>query len=987
MKKTRLLLLLGLILCLLLTAGALAENGASSGASNTFELNGYTLERLGENTSECRIIAASDDLIQNGVLVLPDKLNDEVFIVGYAPSVISESIRILVVPSNYSVWMNEEEAPDQKIEYYVIAYKDFASLNENELDRLPDIRKGEYALCEFFREVINRNGNTSRSWNEEDLLLGEDIPEEIMGAKAYNLIDPSRISKQDGDWVYIGRDGRYGEGVCLLKYLGIADKTVVIPDTLGDLPVYEYSLSVLPDDVEYVYFPDYSSSRYSGEKRSSTLEFYGISYISYNVAAEERSDLIRQDASFTKGTYSAVRISRYKYTGNDFSSYSVDNPLPAESLLSEINGSPLSLKSLSWNIYYTDGDWQYSSDGNENTARISAYAGTAETSLVVPETIGGFRPSEVLLAGIPESVEIIYLPYNTYLSSSRSSFGPDESRSIIIVRYISYENASEYSSSLYQDTSFTEGSYAGVEINKNTYTASGSNYDSNISYPADSFPSEINGKPFHLGNLIRNATYTSGDYTYSLSAEGELFLMNGIPTDKKNALFVPSFVEEKQVRYLSFAELPEGITEIYLPTNTYFYRSDFARTHDINLFYYVDYALTQSENGWYGNYDVLPGELILTGANLLKASGSSEKLVLDYYAYPTEINGLPIRSELNADYILTYTSQPYTYYKMSESEICITGFTDSETRKVNIPETIDSLTVAAISSLSNYNWVFDVSDATEITLPSTLKVLGNFALRSNKANKLTLPEGLVELGSNAINLYSLKDITFPSTLQRIGTGALSNTRIQKITVPANITSLPNNCFSGMWYLKTLELPAGMTTIPAGLCENCNNLGTVTLPEGITSIGENAFHNCSRLGSITIPSTVTVIDKNAFNNCSRLAKLKFSGTKITTIEESAFVDCKALSKLDLPEGVVDIKHQAFYGTKLSQLVLPSTVKRIESVAFGSCASLGKVTMGAGVEEIAADAFADCKKNLTVFAPEDSYAKQWAETNGFVFKPTK
>ena len=971
MKKSRFLILLGLILCLLLTAcAAFAEGEAPAETAGTFEVNGFTLERLGNETSDCRIISAADDKIMNGILILPEKLGDNVNLIGYAPSVITENVRIVLVPWNYDIWMKEEEAPDRKIEYFVITYKNFKNLSDSEMDKLPDIQNGEYALVDFYREVISRNGNANRNWNDQDLLLAEDIPEDIYGAKAYNLIDSSKISKQEGDWIYIIRNNsRLGDYACLLSYIGAVEKNFIIPDKLGDLPVGEYAFAVIPDGVEYVYYPENCSTRYgSGEQLEKPIEYYGIGYISYESAAEDQPDYIQRDSTFTEGTYAATSINRWVYKGNDYNCNSVDQQIPADSLLAEINGNPLSLRNLSRALYFADGDWQYYFDGNEDRIDLVGYTGPADSTLIVPETVAGYLVDDIYLYGIPAGVEKVYLPYNVNLSSSRSSFGANESRTVTVIKYISYENAANYYSSLYEDPSFTEGSYAGVDIDQYTYSASGSSYsNSNAYFPADSFPAEINGKPFHLCNISNYATYTDGEYTYALSRDGsELYLINGVPTDKENVLFVPSYVAGKKVRYLSLSELPESITEIFLPSNAYFYRSDFKHAQDINLYYYIDYEMTQDENGWYQNYGILPGELMLVSANCVKVGGNSDKLVQDYYAYPTEINGIQLRRNLSKDYIETYTSGNYTYYKMSETEICICEFADKDARKVNIPETIDGLTVTAISSL-NSSRVFDVPYAEEITLPSTLKILGNYALYASNSKKLktiTLPDGLKEIGSYALNLYRLKDITLPDSLERLGSYAFYNTNIGKITIPGSVKVIPSN-----------------------VCYACYYLAAVTLSEGTTTIADEAFAGRTRLKSINIPASVTSIGKNAFNGCSKLGKVTFAGTGITRIEDCTFVDCKSLSKLDLPEGIESIGYQAFYGTKLGQLNFPSTLKSIESAAFGSCKGIAKITGGTGLESVADDAFQDCSTKLTFIVSEGSFLKQWAESKGFKTKPAK
>ena len=151
MKKTRLLVLLGLVLCLLLAACAAFAEGeapAETGedASAPVVVEGFTLDFPWEgNTSECVIAGADDSLIQDGVLVLPEKLGDYA-VRGYRLSLINGNVRILVANWNCRLYKDEEEAPDSKLEYYVIGYKNFSQLNDSDFDRAPDIQKGEYAL-------------------------------------------------------------------------------------------------------------------------------------------------------------------------------------------------------------------------------------------------------------------------------------------------------------------------------------------------------------------------------------------------------------------------------------------------------------------------------------------------------------------------------------------------------------------------------------------------------------------------------------------------------------------------------------------------------------------------------------------------------------------------------------------------------------------------------------------------------------------------
>ena len=60
---------------------------------------------------------------------------------------------------------------------------------------------------------------------------------------------------------------------------------------------------------------------------------------------------------------------------------------------------------------------------------------------------------------------------------------------------------------------------------------------------------------------------------------------------------------------------------------------------------------------------------------------------------------------------------------------------------------------------------------------------------------------------------------------------------------------------------------------------------------------------------------------------------------------------------VPEGVVEIGHKAFCETKIKEVVLPSTLKKISSFAFSECRYLKRVTLPDGLESLGFYSFAD------------------------------
>lgn len=153
--------------------------------------------------------------------------------------------------------------------------------------------------------------------------------------------------------------------------------------------------------------------------------------------------------------------------------------------------------------------------------------------------------------------------------------------------------------------------------------------------------------------------------------------------------------------------------------------------------------------------------------------------------------------------------------------------------------------------------------------------------------------------------------------------------------------------------------------------------------GLTSIGKNAFSK-STLQSVIIPETVTTLDENAFLNCSSLTSINLPA-KVKSLKQSALSGCTSMTTItvdeanetfcsvngvlfskdktqlvqfpiakattySVPEGTAIICRDAFFKSKLSSVVLPSSLKELKYDAFGACKSLTELTIPEGVTTI-------------------------------------
>ncbi|GLC90167.1 leucine-rich repeat protein [Lysinibacillus piscis] len=243
--------------------------------------------------------------------------------------------------------------------------------------------------------------------------------------------------------------------------------------------------------------------------------------------------------------------------------------------------------------------------------------------------------------------------------------------------------------------------------------------------------------------------------------------------------------------------------------------------------------------------------------------------------------------------------------------VTVTGYTGTMPTDLEIPSMIDNKTVTAIGPAAFYNKVLQ-----KVTIPSTVKQIGDGAFATNELIEVTFEQG--------------------SELTTIGIAAFSGSKIQSITIPATVQKIENATFQNNSELTTVNFEAGSV---------------------LTEIGPSAFKK-SKLQSITIPATVQKIEDSAFAENSELAAITFeAGSALTEIGSSAFW-LSDLRGITIPAAVQKIGNSAFRSNKLatvsfepdaalkeigdyafisnqlSGIMIPSKVKKIGELAFQS-----------------------------------------------------
>lgn len=334
---------------------------------------------------------------------------------------------------------------------------------------------------------------------------------------------------------------------------------------------------------------------------------------------------------------------------------------------------------------------------------------------------------------------------------------------------------------------------------------------------------------------------------------------------------------------------------------------------------------------------------------------------------------------------------------------------------------------------------FTVKDG--ILFSKDMKTLVHYPI-AKPGKSYTIPDGVDTLGTSAIADTELEEIKFPSTLEVLGDYAVSTSKnLKSVDLSSTkLSSTGNFAFAECSALTEIKFPESLVSIDGGAFWDCTSLAEVTLPPHLVHVGQNAFLNTA-LKEVEIPDSTSSIDfcafgyslsqtgeyvaddsftivgsqgsgaqsyasdmdtesgyQNKFNFMTpdqyalkkEMASLKrkdegdyeftekdggayiitctASDSKLTVPETldglpvrgtypSAFSSCTA-EEIILPDGMESLREMSFYNcTYLKSITLPQSMKTIGNNCFDSCTSLVTADLG-GATEIGEGVFTNC-----------------------------
>lgn len=164
------------------------------------------------------------------------------------------------------------------------------------------------------------------------------------------------------------------------------------------------------------------------------------------------------------------------------------------------------------------------------------------------------------------------------------------------------------------------------------------------------------------------------------------------------------------------------------------------------------------------------------------------------------------------------------------------------------------------------------------------------------------------------NYYDLTTVSIPDTVIKYDNRYI-------------VTGIDDETFQDCRLLTSVSLPASLKKIGDNAFRGCTSLETLHLPPSLNYLSPTAFYRCSSLNSITVDDNNTTYDSR--EGCNAV---------IETTTNTLVLGC---SSTVIPDGVTEIGQNAFVGSNIASIHIPSSVTRMGEDAFDDCPHLASV----------------------------------------------
>ena len=176
----------------------------------------------------------------------------------------------------------------------------------------------------------------------------------------------------------------------------------------------------------------------------------------------------------------------------------------------------------------------------------------------------------------------------------------------------------------------------------------------------------------------------------------------------------------------------------------------------------------------------------------------------------------------------------------------------------------------------------------------------------------------------------------------------------KYIVSDNCEEITNGMFAYDEEIKEVYIPSSVTKIGNHAFANCINLKEIYIPQSVERISNSAFIGCPNIAKIVVDKDNPVFDSR--NDCNAI---------IDTKNNSIVLGCK---NTNIPIGVKEVGINAFNGSSIKSINIPSSINKIERQAFSNCRLLESIIFPNSLTYLGSYAFNNCVSLKEIVIPE-------------------
>ncbi len=196
---------------------------------------------------------------------------------------------------------------------------------------------------------------------------------------------------------------------------------------------------------------------------------------------------------------------------------------------------------------------------------------------------------------------------------------------------------------------------------------------------------------------------------------------------------------------------------------------------------------------------------------------------------------------------------------------------------------------------------------------------------SDDLTNMSLPSGVHEIGQFAFSRTDVISVTLPEGVRTIDYGAFYHCdRLLEVQLPTSVEKIEPFAFSETPWVE--DFLSGKGGINNRLDERLNSSSGDFLVSGGALI---AYRGTGE--NITIPSGVRIIAAEVFKGNTTIKTLAFPDTLIS-VGEGAFMGCSSLAEVSFGGNEEEILDRAFMGTGISVNDIPDRIKNVGVNAF-------------------------------------------------------